>query len=294
MSFRLRRVDTQLLMDIAEYRMMTIEQVAVLMARTKQSIWRRLRDLEKQGFLQTQLRERGRKRGRPEGMVILSPQGWELLKKSTPSMVVNDDVLAGNLSCQDHQLLLNWFRLHLNAVSDTLPQLNVHFLAHSSPLLPNSLTEQIIVNDQTIRFIPDAVFSLTDTRQQKSLLFCLEVDCGTETLASPRRKPTDIRQKILNYQTYLQKEQYKRYEKLWGKLFHGFRLLFLTVSQGRLAKLCQLVQDIPPSDFIWLTDHDSMFSEGLSAPIWARGGNLHATRHSILGRLACKSSLSMD
>ena len=130
--------------------MMTIAQIALLQARTKQSIWQRLRDLEKQGFLQTQLREWGRKRGRPEVVVMLSPQGWELLKKSTPSIVVNDDVLAGNLSCQDHQLLLNWFHLHLNAVSDRLSQLNVHFLAHSSPLLLRSLTEQIEANDETI------------------------------------------------------------------------------------------------------------------------------------------------
>ena len=150
MSFRLRRVDTQLLMDIAEYRLMTIEQVAVLQARSKQSIWRRLRDLEKQGFLQTQLREWGRKRGRPEVVVMLSPQGWELLNKSTPSIVVNDDVLANNVSCQDHQLLLNWFRQHINMASDTLPQLNVRFPAHSSPLLPSSLTEQMEANDETI------------------------------------------------------------------------------------------------------------------------------------------------
>ena len=37
--------------------MMTIAQVAILHARGKQSIWRRLQDLEKQGFLQTEWRQ---------------------------------------------------------------------------------------------------------------------------------------------------------------------------------------------------------------------------------------------
>ena len=293
MGFRLRRVDMQLLENIAEYRMMTIAQVAILQARGKQSIWRRLRDLEKQGFLQTEWRQWGRKRGRPEVMVSLSPKGLQMLKDRSTLKNVNDDIVTGNVACQDHQLLLNWFRLHLNPLPSILPQLKFRCLTHSSPFLSHSIGEHLTMGDEQIHFIPDAVFSLTDTRQQKNLLFFLEVDCGTETLASPRRNQTDIRQKILNYQLFSSDDHYKRYERLWKMPFQGFRLLFLTVSQGRLANLCQLVQAMPPSDFIWLTDHDRMFSEGLSAPIWARGGNHHTTRHSILGRLACKSPLSI-
>jgi hypothetical protein len=51
-----------------------------------------------------------------------------------------------------------------------------------------------------IMFWPDAVFTIADSVGGKTCLFFLEVDCGTETIASPKRDMTDIRQKIVNYQ----------------------------------------------------------------------------------------------
>jgi hypothetical protein len=49
------------------------------------------------------------------------------------------------------------------------------------------------------KFMPDAVFAIADSEGGKACLFFLEVDCGTETIASPKRDVTDIRQKIVNY-----------------------------------------------------------------------------------------------
>jgi hypothetical protein len=44
-----------------------------------------------------------------------------------------------------------------------------------------------------------------------------------------------------------------------------------------------------PSDFIWLVDQERMFSHGLSAKIWARGGRNEDPPQSILGHhLACE------
>jgi len=283
--FRLRNVDIQLLEDIAEYRLMTISQLTELLGRNRQSLWRRLGDLEKQSLLQTQQRQWGRQRGRPEVMVKLSLQGWDALKRHRPSLTINEKMIAKEITCQDHQLLLNWFRIQLLGIQKRIPPLTATFLAHSSPLLSLSLTESVQIENEAIRFVPDAVFSLTDREREKSLLFFLEVDCNTETLASPRRTTNDIRQKIINYQACARQKLYHRYEQLWQKSFCGFRLLFLTVTPGRLASLCQLVGDMGSSDFIWLADQHAMFDQGLGAAIWSRGGN-SAALHSILGSLA--------
>jgi hypothetical protein len=143
-----------------------------------------------------------------------------------------------------------------------------------------------------VKFTPDAVFATTNSTENKTLLFFLEVDCGTETLSSPQRDMKDIRQKILNYQWYFQSLKYKRYEAIFETAhLGGFRVLFLTKAAGRLAALCKLTQEMQPSRFIWLTEQERMFNDGVSANIWARGGNLHATQQSILGRLCCKAPL---
>ena len=115
---------------------------------------------------------------------------------------------------------------------------------------------------------------------------------GTETIASQDRRPNDIRQKILNYQTLFRTDEYKRYEGLFDFRLNGFRLLFLVNSPARLISLCRLVREMPPSDFIWLTEQQQMFSHGLSARIWARGGRNEDLPQSILGpELACELPL---
>jgi hypothetical protein len=117
------------------------------------------------------------------------------------------------------------------------------------------------------------------------------VDLGTETLASPKRGLTDIRQKILNYGACFDTLIYKRYERLWNCQLKGFRLLFLTDTFPRMSTLCSLVREMLPSDFIWVAQKDRMFEDGISAEIWARGGRLDASPQSILGRLTCGAPL---
>ncbi len=73
---------------------------------------------------------------------------------------------------------------------------------------------------------------------------------------------------------------------------HGFRVLFLTKTVGRLAALCKLTQEMDPSEFIYISDQDSLFEDGVFARIWARGGNLQVARRSIIGRLHCRTPLT--
>ena len=302
MSFRLRETDSKALECLAEHRILTVPQFAAIFQKNKQAVRRRFGDLEKEGLIEVTRREFGRARGRPENLFGLTEYAVEILKdkgilgRGVPYV----KVVGTNIGCIDHQLLLNWFRVHLNQIEQVLPRLTVKVLAYNSPRLPRGPCGHIFITDyssvpgsgvQGFKFTPDAVFGTRDSIAEKTCLFFLEVDCGTETIASPKRNMTDIRQKIVNYGAYFDSSRYKRYEEVFKCKLHGFRLLFLTNTPGRLVALCKLIQEMQSTDFVWLTEYSRMFPGGVSSEIWARGGDLRAPQQSILGSLCCRAPL---
>jgi hypothetical protein len=123
-----------------------------------------------------------------------------------------------------------------------IPQLSVNYLSPGfqslAPIKGDRLPllEQVRTKNsqkEFIEFIPDGVFSITNEEISKTLLFFLEVDMGTETIASMDRDPKDIRQKILNFQALFHSSNYKRYEHIFNSILNGFRLLFLTNTASR-------------------------------------------------------------
>ena len=303
MPFRMNRNDFKILESLAEYRTLTPTQITAFYEKSKQVVWRRLRILENEGLIQPIKREFGRSRGRPENSVGLTEHGFNILKDKR--LIGTDELYekacAVMIHRVDHQLLLNWFRIHLNQAEKILPRLSIKVLGHNSPFLPKGPKGRVFITDYSpvngtgakeVRFMPDAVFCTNDSVKKKACLFFLEVDCGTETIASPKRDIIDIRQKIVNYGAYFDSGRYKRYEEVFKHRFGGFRLLFLTNTVGRLTALCRLTQEMPSTDYVWLTESSQMFADGVSAAIWARGGNLQATQQSILGSLCCRASLS--
>ena len=162
-------------------------------------------------------------------------------------------------------------------------RVEIDFLASTSPFLPKLADGKLAIYDRIaagpgpdawMDFIPDGVFTISvgeQDRRRSLLFFSGGVDMGTEPLTSSG-SGRDLRQKILNYQAYFRTGRYKRYEEFWNYQFKGFRLLFLANTGGRMASICRLVQGMPPSDFIWVSDQDRMFAQGLGDNIWARGG----------------------
>lgn len=302
MSFRLRKSDCDTLACLAEHRILTSLQFVAMCQKNKQVVRRRLGDLEREGLVQSSRRELGRARGRPEHILWLTERGIDILKDRAmiDRNVSYETVDGASIRCIDHQLLLNWFRIHLGQVERMVPQLAVKVLAYNSPSPTGQHYGQVFIADrspargsgkQEVRFTPDAVISTSDSATGKTCLFFLEVDCGTETIASPKRDMTDIRQKIANYGAYFDSGRYKRYEEVFKCSLRGFRVMFLANGPGRLATLCRLVREMPSTDFVWLTEYGRMFAHGVSADIWARGGNLRAPQQSILGSLSCQAPL---
>jgi DNA-binding PadR family transcriptional regulator len=220
MSFRLIGKDCETLESIAEYRILTVSQIAAMFHKNRQVVRRRLREFEEKGLIEVASYEFGRGCGRPEKSMSLTKCGVDLLKNKglLCHEVPYEKVLVSKSFCINHQLLLNWFRIHLNHVEKVCPRLKVNFMAHNSPFLPKGPDGRLFITDyspvpdsgeQGNKFTPDAAFGISDVVSNKICLFFLEVDCGTETLASPKRDMSDIRQKIINYQWYICKKTYK-------------------------------------------------------------------------------------
>ena len=291
--------DVEVLHAVAEHQVLTMGQASSLLARNPKALSRRLNQLEAAGLVQKTSRGFGRGRGRPESIVSLTEEG---LAKLVEAGVVGRSAFYDNLpsldpSMFDHQLLVNWFRIHLVHLERLIQGVSIEFVSPTSPFLGKGSEGRRLVHERApaaagdqaiIEFIPDGVFIIKGTLGEscKTLLFFLEVDMDTESMVSSAHPSKDIRQKLHCYQSYFRSLSYKRYEKVWNCSLTGFRLLFLSNTAARKTAICRLVQEMRPSNFVWVADQESMFAKGLGAKIWARGGMDQKPPESILGRLA--------
>lgn len=293
-KFRLDRRDVEMLTSIADYQVLSAIQIAKLHKRCVERVRGRLGRLKAQGIVQATTRGFGQSRGRPERFFALTPAGANELKARgvlKPDAMI-DQVLAPDVHTLNHHLLLNEFRVHLMCIPSFCSSLHVRSCSSTTGLLKYEGLAIAAIEEQfgteaedggPVRFVPDGVFAITHKPTARTVQFYLEVDMGTETLASPRRLGQDVRTKILNYQACFAGNHYKRYEQIWACKLRGFRLLFLTNDSGRATDLCRLVREMPPSDFVWVTDHVSIMDKGAWGPIWIPGGQLNVARRSILG-----------
>ena len=291
LALRTNSRDVELLASLAEHHALTIQHLCSLHQRNAPALRRRLRALALAGLVQSTALSLTARAGRPEGIYTLTEEGTRLLEKEGAlgdAASLSEKALE-QMADLGHLLLLNDFRVQLALTERVVPELAVHFLSSTPDV--NADKESVIHErfrggdgpDEWIEFTPDGVFSITHTPTGRALLFILEVDMGTETLVSKRRPKQDVRQKIINYQVYFRCKRYQRYRGVLGSRFLGFRLLLVASSPKRHSDLCQLVRRMPACDFIWLTDRDSMQSEGVWSSIWVRGGCSDQPPGSILG-----------
>jgi len=256
------------------------------------------------GLLEMIPRGYGKSEGRPESLICLSRAGIDLLKEKC---LLDTSISYEQVSVQatthdlEHHLSLNWFRIHLLQIDKILPNLATRFLSSNSPYCLDENHQRPLIYEPPLTlpgggevsgFTPDGVFTVTCDKEKASLLFFLEVDMGSQTIANTKSEPGDIREKIQRYQSVFRLRRYKRYESVFQAKLEGFRLLFLTRGLDRMNALCREILSQQPSDFIWVTDQDRMFKQGLADAIWARGGRQDIPLQSILNlRLCCPSPL---
>ena len=289
----------KILTALADYRLMSAAQLAIYFEINKEAIWKHFRKLCSASLIKEFHTETGRSRGRPESMYSLTDRGIEVLRKKE---ILNLDknnkfVLAENLEFIQHQILQNWFRLHLvyanrkNTVFfENIPtNSSLYWEGNNYTNLYYRYESITSTSDgKEIRFLPDVIFRCYDKMSGRILLFFVEIDRGTESLMNPDRKHQgDIAGKIINYLYCWNSNSYKKYEQVWNCKFNGFRLLFVTNSTERCANLCRLVSDLgSSSNFAWITEVGALFNSGVGGHIWNPGGRRGESLESILGKLA--------
>lgn len=294
MAFQFNDTDREILISIAEHRVLTTRHLSVLLSRNANALRRRLKILRTEGLIEIASRPFGRNRGRPESLISLGEAGVGLLQTCgviDPGLP-KERVTAVNIRCLDHELLVNDFRLQLAQLPRIDTAWTVRFLSAMVPPMQRGSEDRALLQEPIdseegsldgTDFVPDGVIGITHAEMGGTLLFFLEADRGTEPRNSTRGDRRGIRQKIIGYQTYFTLKQYKQYEDVLQCELRGFRLLILTEDPTRFSALCRLVRATPPSDFVWLADRERLLSEGFWAAIWVAGGKITDSAQSILG-----------
>ena len=294
MALQITTDDLNVLSAIAEHRILDVQAIAALCQRNVAALRRRLRRLRGQGLVVTS--ERGSRfgAGRPGNLVSVGNNGVRALKENglLGNEIPAERVTAGDIRYVEHQLLLNEFRVRLAQGIEAIPDLAIQFLSSMSPKLYDPVSDRMSISERVqlgenpgnqIEFTPDGVFGIRDEVANKTVIFFLEVDRGTEPKTSTKPGRISIRGKIDAYKSLFSQGGYKRYEQLWSTTLRGFRLLFLTHDASRLASLCRLTAQLAPAEFVWLSDRSSLLTRGALRAIWVKGGNLSNPRESILG-----------
>ena len=276
---------------LAEYRILLTRQIAIIEGVGLRASQKKLFVLQNKEMVNIYHRPLCGNQGRPDKIYTISSKGINYLKdcrilNNTTSIHRIAAIESGNL---EHEILINWFRIHLQHIDKCLPDLETEFISASSLFLSSRkngqplIAEEVAIDDSNEEFIPDGVFSILNRKQNKRLLFFLEVDMSTEAIKSSNYSTTTIAQKVVNYQTYFSSKQYKRYEKKWNCEFNGFRCLILTNTQSRKEVIANHLKELKTVDFIWITDQDQMFKQGVSSKMWITGGYLLKPLKSIIG-----------
>ena len=291
--FRLKNSDLDLLKLIAEHRLISIDQLVMAHGGGPDVLGKRVKMFEKESFVSAVPGGLGRHRGRPEKFWSITIKGIHVLRdhQAVPSDTKDSSMIVDDTSAAPHLILLNWVLVQLLYLKRSAPFMASSHFSSESPFIYRDAQGKSLLWDQVripgakgpVGFEPDAVFHFQNKEGSKSLLFFVEVDMGTEDYANPDRSPGDIRHKIERYQSYFQNGGYKRFEQLCQTAFNGFRLLFVTHSQKRLFRMCHLTCEMPPSDFIWLTDGQALLAKGIYETIWVRGGHTQRPLQSIIG-----------
>ncbi len=270
------------LQSLVDYGTLSMTQLTILHFPSRQMARIKARHFYDSGLAEIIHQDFAGGRGKPEGIIFPTEKTIKILNDSN-SVGGNENFTlpAINRRNLNHQLLINWARIHLTSMEKQIPQLSAKFL---SPFIEID-SYRIDLADSKLGnlLIPDGIFSISYAPQQKSLLFFLEIDMGTETLSSQSLSKNDFKRKILEYHYVFKNQLYKHLEGIFGLQFNGFRTLVVADSKSRLNQLNRLVKSMKSTGFIWLTDRDSILASGISDVIWFKGGDIEAGQFSIIG-----------
>jgi len=292
--------EQNLLNLIAEYRVLLTSQITLLRGVGLRATQKILKSLFEKGYIKTVPHITVLFKGRPENMSSLSIKGAELLKTEgvIDSSFSTKLITGEGIVHLDHELLINWIRIHLQQIDKNVSELESDFISGNTPFLPRRKNGMPAISDVIENgkkdewFVPDGIFSVKSKKKNQRLLFFLELDCATESIHSANIDATTISRKVKNYHLYFINRGYKRYEKKWADKLNGFRVLLVTTYEERTESILHYLKTNPNTDFIWITDIKQIFLHGLGGKIWKHNNSGDAPLDSILGpTMACNLPL---
>ena len=124
MAMKLVHSDTEFLASLADLRVASIEQLAIILDRNAHALQRRLCILEQANLVEVLARALTPRRGRPEHVLALTKAGREALGVSggrgSPDSKTHKEVRY-----VEHQLLITEFRVQLVQLQRFLPEIQV-------------------------------------------------------------------------------------------------------------------------------------------------------------------------
>ena len=128
----------ELLKSIAEYRVLLTAQVALLNGTRQRAAEKATQMLRHQGYLTFSHYEFEGNRGRPRGVCSLTERGAEILKRDglIDAEIANHRMTGEEIVHVSHELLINWFRIHLLQLDIHIPDLHTEFISATTPFQP--------------------------------------------------------------------------------------------------------------------------------------------------------------
>lgn len=273
--------DRSILRSLAEYRLLTSEQLERLHFHSAQTALRRLRRLEQAGLV-----ARRRSDGVPTQIISLSPLGVATLSaNATPGVGAavarrRPAALPGTYFLR-HQLEVNDFRIAvvlsagqrpdvdlLNVIADT------DRTATAAAVQPRALLAETVAfggeSGERISHTPDLAFAMQ--RGERQAFFLVEIDRGTEVVGDPKRGVG------LFVRFYLRALVSGLFDGLRARLglpegLRGFRVLVVTTSAARVQAIRDRWGSMPMEHemakrFIWLTTREALHSTSLLEHGW--------------------------
>lgn len=287
--------DVELLLSMYRYRYLSMSQVERLHFPSAQTATRRVRLLEKAGYLAT-----FRVPGVPERVVRLADQGAEAVGEALEVGVDELGWKGVSDAPKDYYFLRHFlaagdFRISLARAAEREPGVDLlGFLPEHVGVRTRKGGLQKYIRDVvadierprgSVTHTPDGVFALQ--KNGSAALFFLEVDRGTENL---KHRERGFAKTLRFYLSYLVGEGYQRYQDDFRleKPFRAFRVLIVTTSVKRLENIRKVGTALPvrpahAKRFLWLAPEVAVAEETIFSPIWVSLDAEDRSRYAIAG-----------
>lgn len=273
--------DRSVLRSLAEYRLLTSEQIERLHFRSAQTALRRMRRLEAAGLVL-----RRRSDAVPTQVITLTPLGKaRLVGTAMPGVDATIErrrvaALPGTYFLR-HQIEVNDFRIAVALSASKRPDVELLSViadtdrtAVAPTVQPRALLAETVALGgepaERITHTPDLAFAMR--RGERQAFFLVEVDRGTEVVGDPKRGIGRF------VRFYLRALVSGSFDGLRARLglsegVRGFRVLVVTTSAARVQSIRERWGTLPMEHemakrFIWLSSGDALDASDLLEHGW--------------------------